>query len=115
MARGIAAVEVAMWHRDPIWKPFAAPSSIVDHPVRIEVLFRHQPASTRQTSLRAELRQIQQRRSGPNPQRPGFAAASGLAQRGTPCAPHTNVSETRTVGTSNKEASSVRNEYAGHR
>jgi hypothetical protein len=36
------------------------------------------------------------------PQRRGPAAASGLAQRSTPCAPHTKVSETRTVEASNK-------------
>ena len=36
------------------------------------------------------------------PQRRGPAAAPGLARRSTPCAPHTKVSETRTVEASNK-------------
>jgi hypothetical protein len=70
--RGIAAVEVAIWHSDPIWKLFGALhlSSMVDYPVRIEALFRHLPASAGRRgfvpnfvkSNRAEVGLIPQRR-----------------------------------------------------
>jgi len=52
--RGITTLEVAIPHSDLIWKLFGVLhlSSMVDYPVRIEALFRHPPASARQTRLR---------------------------------------------------------------
>jgi hypothetical protein len=52
--RGIRTLEVAISHSDLIWKLFGALHlcSIADYLLRIEALFRHTPASARQTRLR---------------------------------------------------------------
>jgi hypothetical protein len=102
--RGITTPEVAIPHSDLIWNCSECctfPRWRISRCESRRYFVTRQPPRGRR-GFAAELRQIQQRRSGLNSPTPGPAAASGLAQSSTPCAPHTKVSETRTVEASNK-------------